>query len=187
MRQHVSLVRAAVAQHHAVFKQSSPPVVMKAEQVRVAGFPFDGHVRIGLLQFSMIEGKETFLVRAKNIRLEPEGTGYRMVLPHYLHALYAADTQPPEHYQVHIKELPELLLQPDASEVKFSGVRVVMPPKIHITMRLDAESVEADFVMPPFDGSHNYSIPENITRELWLFVSVLREGLIFKTQPTSML
>lgn len=169
--------------HNQKLKAVTPHMVLKAESINTRGFPFHSRVVAEQFSLSMIQEKQTYLVRFTEVAFHKNGRDWRVELPNRLDALYAEDGAAPEHYEVTVSDVPGFLLRADNNEkdALLTQYRAFMPAKMTVHMTLGADSRDTVFTLPPMDFLAYMPIPHRAEHTLWLFVSVLREALVFKT------
>lgn len=185
---HVEKVKATIHYHNQQFKSVRPTMVLKAEKVSATGFPFRQAVKIDRLSWSMIEGKETYLITTDVIEVEPMGGGeYRFHPTDQYDAMYAKDGDAPEHYHVVISDVPGLVMKAEDSkpETPMTGFKLFLPKVMATSMSLNGETVGANFEMPNYNFLVYLPVPKDVSRELWLMVGVLREALVYRTPPSN--
>ncbi len=184
---HVEKVKATINYHNQQFKSVTSTMVLKAEKVSATGFPFRQAVKIDRLSWSMIEGKETYLITTDVIEVEPMGGGeYRFHPTDQYDAMYAKDGNSPEHYDVTISDVPGLVMKAtdEKPETPMTEFKLFLPKVMAVRMELNGEVAQANFPMPPIPFTMYQPVPKAVNRTLWLFVEVLREALIYKTPPS---
>ena len=184
MADHVTQVEATIAYQNQQFKSATPNMVLKAEKVYATGFPFRMLVAIKRLSWSMVEGKETYLITTDMIEAEPMGGGeYRLHPTDQYDALYAKDGAAPEHYHVTISDAPEVILRAadDKPDTPMTEYKAFLPSVMGATMELNGKSSRANFPLSQTDFMNYQPIQKNVERPLWLFLGVLREALVFNT------
>lgn len=177
----VGRIKASIEYHNQQLKSITPHMVLKAERIGAAGFPFRFRVKAEQLSLSMIEGKETYLVRFNPVFFDRAGKDYRVQLDDEFDALYAADGGSPEHYRITMSDVPGFILRGDEGK-PLTEYRAFLPLKIVLLMQLDEQQKSAEFTLPPHDFMSFYPIPKTAEHTLWQAVNVFREALIFGDQ-----
>lgn len=202
MRADVARVEASIKYHNEAFRTANAFVNFKADDVHATGFPFRFQVAVVRPTLSMVDGDESFSVSFARVLLTPTDAGqgrYRVELPREVEALYAKSGASPEHYFVNADVVPQLNLSAADGKTRcgpMAGTRCVdvaadaplmsyavgFPPSITLTMTLNGESRTANFKLPSIPVPIFQPIPTRVAGSLQIFVGVLREALVFKTQ-----
>lgn len=198
---HVARVEASLTHHHDQLHASHRDLNLKWDAVHPTGFPFKFMIGVDRPTLSMIEGDETFAVSFPRVTLTSAGDGrYRVELPAITEALYAKNGGAPEHYTVAATPLPQVMVsvrpaketcgpmtgkacEEVAGDALLISYAVAIPKAITLHMTLGTESRDARFELAPMDFNVPIfqPIPNNLSRELEIFVRVLREALVYKT------
>lgn len=197
----VARVKASMDHHYQQLRTHSRAMSLEADSVTASGFPFAFNVRVNRATLSMVDGDETFAISIPSLTMtssdSSQGT-YRVHLPNTVEGLYAKNGQAPEHYLVTADSLPKLNLSAaDANKpcgplqgkvcvdvakaAPLISYAVGLPGAITLHMQLGSESRDATFNLPTINVPIYQPIPMDMSRELQLFVGVLREALVFKT------
>lgn len=181
MADKVAQVKATITYHNQRLKSVTPNMVLKADDVSATGFPFNSRVRIKQLSLSMIEGKETYLIRFSRVYVSRVKRGANLVFGTEFDALYATDGVAPEHYHVLLSDAPGVVISTDESlpQAPYTHYRLFLPLQMHMAITLNGQQKEASFMLPPQDPLVEKQIPANVERSLWMMVSVLREAMIY--------
>lgn len=181
MADKVAQVKATITYHNQRLKSVTPNMVLKADDVSAQGFPFHSRVRIKQLSLSMIEGKETYLLRVERVNVKRAGHGVNLIIGTEFDALYAKDGVPPEHYHVVMSDAPGVVLSTDEPlpQAPYTNYRLFLPPQMHLSITLNGQQKEASFMLPPQNPLSTKPVPANVERPLWLMVSVLREAMVY--------
>ena len=183
MSKRVMQIKTTIAHHNQQFKAVTPNMVLKADDVVAAGFPFHSHVEVTQLSLSMVEGDETYLVRVPLVRVEETRKGVNVKMGADFEALYAKSGGAPEHYTAILSNAPGLVLTtPETADTPYTRFKLFLPPTMIMGMTLNGEHAGATFTMPPQNPLMDYPIPANVQRPLWMIVNIMREALVFKTR-----
>jgi hypothetical protein len=198
----VARVKATIHYHNAQFKMANSYVVLKAEEVRASGFPFEFRVQVLRPVLSMTFNRETYAVMMPEILLESTDQAqgrYRVTIPNSFEALYAMDGSAPESYKITIDPVPKMALRAQKNSATcsdFPGVKrcepvtadaplisyaLEIPGNITAHMELNSESRDVTFTPPALSVPVFMDIPAAADRLLEIAVGVLREALVFKT------
>lgn len=197
----VARVKASIDYHYQQLRTHSRAMSFEADSVTASGFPFAFNIRVKRATLSMVDGDETFAISIPSLTMtlsdSSQGT-YRVHLPNTVEGLYAKNGQPPEHYLATADLLPKLNLSAAdatkpcgplagrkcvdvASDAPLISYALGLPGAITVHMQLGSESRDATFDLPAIQVPIYQPIPSDMSRQLQLFVGVLREALVFKT------
>ena len=203
MADDVARVKHSIAYQNQQFKTVNPTIVLKAESVSPAGFPFNSRVRVERIQLSIIDGKETYAILVPELFLKAMDSDqgrYRVELPATVSALYAMDGLAPENYTVTMDKIPELLLRAQANSQQCSGLpgskpcdavaadaplitfAPNIPASVMLHIELNGKSRDAQFTATPVNLPVFMDIPKAMARPLQLAVGVLREAMVFQPE-----
>ena len=197
----VARVKASIDFHYQQLRAQSRIMSLEADSVHAVGYPFSFNIAVKRATLSMVDGDETFALSIPSLTMASSDSGqgtYRVILPNTIQALYAKNGQAPEHYVVTADARPKLNLsaanaqQPCgplvgkacvdvAADAPLISFAVGLPSTITLHMQLADKARDARFDLPSIAVPIYRPIPNNLTRELQLFVGVLREALVFGT------
>lgn len=199
----VARVQASLEHHNQRIKEHNRYLVLKADKVEAAGFPFAFRVVVTRPTLSMIFNRETYAVSLPEVLMEPVDSGqgrYRVTLPATFDALYAIDGSAPENYKVTISPVPQFALRAAGDSTKCSllpgGPKCEpvgetapiltyaseMPKTLTLHMELNGQKRDAAFNMFAFQLPVFREIPKEMDGPLEMFIGILREAMVYKTK-----
>lgn len=176
----VARIKASIDYHYHTIKAAQPHVTFKADDVYATGFPFRFHVAVDRATLSQIIGKESYSVSLPRVELSGDAKGgYRVLLPLEFDALYAAEGIAPERYQITLHEAPGVVLRAQKEGAPLTEMVVQLPRLLGFYAALNDKAEAIGFPGLSLPMPLIIPIPADPSRELQLFVGMLREALVY--------
>lgn len=199
----VARIEKTIAYHNTRIKNANTSTQLRANKVHAVGFPFHFRVRVEEPTLSSVTGDETYSLSFDYVELTPrdasEGS-YVVTYPNLVHALYAKSGSAPEIYTASADQPIALLVRalgnsqqcsgmpgaqrcPDAApDAPIISLAAGLPAQLTLSMTLNGQTKQALFQLPSVQVPIYQTIPEDWQSPLTLFVGVLREALVYRTQ-----